>query len=174
MIKDEKEYEYSKECVRRFEHSIAALEQDEENKKNDPSGWQLSCDVKETHLIALREEIAEYERLVNHKRSHPIKITVRSLVELPKALIKARIAAGITKKDLADRLGIDELRVEEYEKTDYQCASFVEIIDVAEVLAVDLKEGNFVFDFQEMERRKAVLAEFLQRQQKKLINSQQP
>jgi hypothetical protein len=65
MIKNENQYEYSKECAKRFEHSIAVVEQDEEWKKTDPERWQLDIDVKKSHLIALQEEIAEYEKLSN-------------------------------------------------------------------------------------------------------------
>lgn len=168
MIKDENQYEYSRDCARRFEQSMAALEQEETYKKNDPDSWKLHRATLQSHLDALKSEIAEYERLTNSDHRERIKIQVNSLVELPLALIKARIAARMSQKELADRLGIEEHRVQKYEATDYQCASFVEIIEVSESLAVELETGIFVFDFEQMERRKAVLAEFIERQRNKL------
>jgi DNA-binding XRE family transcriptional regulator len=151
MIKNEKQYEYSQECARKFEYSIRALEQDEELKKKDHDGWQLSRDVKQSHLMALQEEIAEYERLINCDKSQPISIKVESLNKLPDALIKARIAAKISQKELAYILGIDEQRVKQYEDTDYQCASFVEILEVSTVLGVEFETAVMRVDFEEIE-----------------------
>lgn len=168
MIKDELEYKVTQEWVEKFEQSIAALEQDETKKKNDPSGWELLRADLQSQLDGLNSEVAEYERLITSDPQSRIKIQVNSLVELPKALIKARIAAQMSQKELADRLGIEEQQVQQYEATDYQCASFVEIIDVSEALAVELETGIFVVDFEEIERRKVVLAEFLERQRSKL------
>lgn len=36
MIKNEKQYEYSQECARKFEYSIKMLDQDEALKNKDP------------------------------------------------------------------------------------------------------------------------------------------
>ena len=74
----------------------------------------------------------------------------------------------MTQKELADRLGLEENRIKQYEDSDYQCASWVEIIDITEALAVELKTASFVVDFQEMEGRKSSLAEFVERQRKQL------
>lgn len=154
MIKNEKEYQYSQECARRFEYSIKALEQDEELKNKDSEGWQLSCDVKQSHLIALQEEIAEYERLIHCDKSQPIQIKVENLNKLPDALIKARIAAKMSQQELAQILGIEEQRVKQYEDTDYQCAGFVEILEVSAVLGVEFETAVVRVDFEEIEAGK--------------------
>ncbi|HEY9848534.1 MAG TPA: helix-turn-helix transcriptional regulator [Leptolyngbyaceae cyanobacterium] len=151
MIKNEKEYQYSQECARKFEYSIMALEQNEELKKKDPDEWQLSLDVKQSHLIALQSEIAEYEKLINCNKSQPIKIKIESLNKLPDALIKARIAARISQQELAQLLGIEEQRVKQYEDTDYQCASFVEILEVSTALGVEFETAVLQVDFEEIE-----------------------
>ena len=102
MIKNEKEYEYSQECAKKFAYSIRALEQDEELKKKDPEGWQLSCDVKQSHLMALQAEIAEYDRLTSHDSHTPIVLILDDIDYLPQILIKARMAAKLSQKELAD------------------------------------------------------------------------
>ena len=99
----------------------------------------------------LKEEIAEYEKMVNCDNSQPIQIKVESLNKLPDALIKARIAAKISQKGLADLLGIDEQRVKQYEDTDYQCASFVEILEVSTALGLELETAVMRVDFEEIE-----------------------
>ncbi|MEG4205440.1 hypothetical protein QUA20_16085 [Microcoleus sp. Pol7_A1] len=58
--------------------------------------------------------------------------------------------------------------LEQHEESDYQCASWVEIIDITESLAVELKTASCVVDFQEIEIRKKTIAEFVDRQRKKL------
>ena len=151
MIKNEKQYEYSLECARRFEHSIKALDQDEALKKQDPDGWQLSRDVKQSHLLALQAEIAEYERLINCNKSEQFLIKVESINKLPDALIKARIAAKMSQQELAEILGIEEQRVRQYEDTDYQCASFVEVLEVSTVLGVEFETAVIQVDFEEIE-----------------------
>lgn len=151
MIKNEKEYGYSKECALKFEYSIKALDRDEQLKKKDPDGWQLSHEVKQSHLIALQAEITEYERLINCDKSQSIQIKVESINKLPDALIKARIAAKISQQELAQILEIEEQRVKQYEDTDYQCASFVEILEVSTVLGVEFETAVMQVDFEEIE-----------------------
>jgi DNA-binding XRE family transcriptional regulator len=156
MIKNENQYEYSKECAKRFEHSIVVVEQDEEWNKRDLERWQLDIDVKKSHLIALQEEIAEYEKLSNCDNSQPIKIQVESFNKLPDVLIKARIAAQMSQKELADILGIEEQRIKECEDKDYQCATFCEILDVSAALGVEFDNAFVQVDFEEVEEGKKV------------------
>ena len=168
MISNENQYEYTQELLKRCEYTLAQYDaQDEEVKKNDP-WWSVMRESIQSHLDAFNAEIAEYERLLECDRSQDLKIEVESILELPRVLIKARIAAKMSQKELADRLGLEEHRIKQYEESDYQCASWVEIIDITESLAVELKTASFVVDFQEIEIRKKTLAEFVERQGKKL------
>ncbi|RUT02168.1 hypothetical protein DSM106972_062430 [Dulcicalothrix desertica PCC 7102] len=50
---------------------------------------------------------------------------ISSFYHLPDVLIKARIAAKMSQKELADILDIEEERIKECESKDYQCASFI-------------------------------------------------
>ncbi|HBY75711.1 MAG TPA: DNA-binding protein, partial [Cyanobacteria bacterium UBA11148] len=124
MIKNQKQYQHSLDWLRRFEQSVAELDRNE-NLKAEPLRWQLHRNSYQSQVDILKEEIAEYERLINCDNSQPIQIKVESLNKLPDVLIKARIAAKMSQKELADLLGIDQQRVEQYEDSDYQCASFV-------------------------------------------------
>lgn len=154
MIKNEKQYEYSLECAKRFEYSITVVEQDEAWKKRDPERWQLDIDVKKSHLMALQEEIAEYEKLSNCDQSQSIKIPVENFNKLPDVLIKARIAAKMSQKELADILGFEEQRIKECEDKDYQCASFCEILEVSAALGVEFDNAFVQVDFEEIEEGK--------------------
>jgi len=150
MIKNEQQYRISLEWLRRFEHSVAELDNNEKLKA-DQTRWQLYRDSYQSHVDELKLEIAEYERLINCDNIQPIQIKVESLNKLPDALIKARIAAKISQQELAQIIGIEAQRVKQYEDTDYQCASFVEILEVSTVLGVEFETAVMRVDFEEIE-----------------------
>ncbi|WP_313931992.1 MULTISPECIES: helix-turn-helix transcriptional regulator [Nostoc] len=150
MIKNEQQYQNSLDWLQRFEQSIAELDSNEQLKV-EPERWKLHRDSYQSQVDELKLEISEYERLINCDTSKPLKIQVDSLNKLPNALIKARLAAKISQRELADRLGIDEQRVKEYEDTDYQCASFVEILEVSTALGVEFEAATVQVDFAEIE-----------------------
>ncbi|WP_348519760.1 helix-turn-helix transcriptional regulator [Anabaenopsis sp. FSS-46] len=150
MIKNEQQYQNSLAWLQRFEQSIAELDNNEQLKA-EPKRWKLHRDSYQSQVDELKSEITEYERLINWDTSKPLKIQVDSLNKLPDALIKVRLAAKITQRELADRLGIAEQRVKEYEDTDYQCASFVEILEVSTALGVEFETATVQVDFAEIE-----------------------
>ncbi len=154
MIKNEKQHGYSKDWARKFADSISRIEKDEAWKQKDHEGWQLDIEVKRSHLMALQEEINEYKYLINSDKNQPIKIQVENFNKLPDVLIKARIAAKMTHKELADILGIEEQRIKECEDQDYQCATFCEILEVSAALGVEIDHASVKVDFEEIEAGK--------------------
>ena len=150
MIKNDREYQKSLDWLRRFEKSVAEFDHNE-SLKTDQTRWQLHRDSYQSQVEELQSEIAEYERLIHCDKSQPIQIKVESINKLPDALIKARIAAKISHQELAQILGIEEQRVRQYEDTDYQCASFVEILEVSTVLGVEFEMAVMRVDFEEIE-----------------------
>lgn len=153
MIKNEQQYQNTKEWLRRFEKSVAEFDNNEDLKA-DPKRCQLHRDSYQSQVDELKAEIAEYERLINCDNTQPITVTVETLNKLPEALIRARIAAKISLFELAEILEIDEQRVKEYEDTDYQCASFVELLEVATALGVEFENAVIKVDFEEIEEVK--------------------
>ncbi len=167
MIKNELQYQVSQEWVSKFQKSLAAMEKDEERKKNDFERWELNRSALQSHLDTLHEEITEYEQLTSCDKKQPVKIQVESFNKLPDVLIKARIAAKMSQKELADILGIEEERIKECEHKDYQCASFLEILDVSEALGVEFKNAYVEVDFEEIEEFKKVAEKWHKKQQEK-------
>ena len=156
MIKNEQQYQHSLDWLQRFEQSISELDSNEKLKA-EPKRWKLHRDSYQSQVDELKEQITEYERLINCDTKEPLKIKVGSLNKLPDALIKARIAAKISQKELADRLEIDEHRVKDYEDTDYQCASFVEILEVSTALGVEFENAIVLVDFEEIDSVKRTM-----------------
>jgi ribosome-binding protein aMBF1 (putative translation factor) len=89
-------------------------------------------------LRDLENDIRQYEAL---KTGASKILEMDSLEELPKALIQARIAAGLAQDDLADRLGMKPQQIQRYEATDYQTASFARIREVARALGLRVRES---------------------------------
>lgn len=152
MIKNEKEYEYSQECARKFAYSLRALEQDEELKKKDPERWQLSWDVKQSHLMALQAEIAEYDRIKSHDRYTPIILTLDDINYLPQILIKARMASKLSQKELADLAGLTEEQIKRYEDNDYEDASFLDVKFVIDALDIKIQKAEFLVPLNTLRR----------------------
>ena len=167
MIKDELEYEVSKEWVEKFNKTIAAMERDEESKRKDFLKWDAGRGSIQCHLDQLHEEIAEYERLMAWDKSKPIEIVVENFNKLSEALIKARIAAKMSEEELADILDIDPERIKEYEKKNYQSATLTEIVNISCALGLEFKTAVMQVDFEEIEFTKQTVAERRKRKREK-------
>lgn len=156
-IKNEHQYQVSQEWVTKFKQSIAAMDNDEAAIGDDYTRYSQNRGALQCHIEKLQSEIAEYETLINCTHSQPIKIQVESFHKLPDALIKARIAAKNSIEELASMLGIESKRVSEYEQTNYQCAQFVEILEVITVLGLEFESAIIRVDFEEIEHVKKVI-----------------
>jgi ribosome-binding protein aMBF1 (putative translation factor) len=91
----------------------------------------------ESQLADLQAELAEYEAL---RGGQVREIQLRSLKELPEALIRARISAGLSQKELAQRLGLKEQQIQRYEATRYAGANLERVQAVADALGVELHD----------------------------------
>ncbi|NEP44545.1 MAG: DNA-binding protein [Okeania sp. SIO2H7] len=140
MIKNELEYQVTQDWVKKFKGAIAAAERDEERKKNDRERWQINRDVLQVHLDGLLEEIAEYEMLLAHDYRQPLTLTIDEFNRIPQLLIKARMAAKLTQKELGYLAKISEEKICFYEEKEYEGASFSEVLAV--IFALDLRIVN--------------------------------
>ena len=167
MIKDELQYEVSKEWVEKFNKTLAAMERDEEAKRKDFLKWDAGRGSIQCHLDQLHEEIAEYERLMAWDKSKPIEIVVENFNKLSEALIKARMATKMSEEELAEILDIDPERIKEYEKKKYQNASLTEILDISLALGLEFKTAVMQVDFEEIEAIKETAERWRKRKREK-------
>ena len=84
----------------------------------------------------LQREVEEYETLRSGKRK---VLEIGSLEDLPRTLIQVRIAAGLSQKELAAKLGLKPQQIQRYEAMDYQSASLERINEIVRVLGVKLR-----------------------------------
>jgi ribosome-binding protein aMBF1 (putative translation factor) len=141
MIKNERQYRITKTQAQKFEQALAQLTESKVAKQENSLLWQVQTEALESQLHDLRTELEEYQALTNGSIAQPIALSLHSLSELPVALIKARIAAKLSQKALADRLGLKEQQIQRYEATDYASASLARVIEVSQALGLELKGG---------------------------------
>lgn len=89
-------------------------------------------------LADLDVQLHEYERL---RAGDMVTTAVRSLDDLPDALVRARVATGLSQKDLAARLGLKEQQIQRYEADRYASASLSRLREVIEALDIQF-EGD--------------------------------
>jgi transcriptional regulator with XRE-family HTH domain len=121
----------------RFTQAIERLETSPAEPALDPLLARAEREALRSQLEELQEQLAEYEGL--RSATSPI-VSLDSLEELPAALIRARIAAGLTQRQLAERLGLKEQQIQRYEATDYASADFARLSEIARALGVRVRE----------------------------------
>ena len=161
MIKDEKQYQFTSLLVIKFTESIAAQKRDETRKQNDPDGWELIGGSLQCQLDKLKAEIAEYERLISHDSHTPIVLPLDDIDYLPQILIKARMAAKLSQKELADLAGLTEEQIKRYEDNDYEDASFLDIRFVIDALGIKIQKGEFLIPLDTLRRTPVTKEELL-------------
>lgn len=133
MIKNEKQYRITKAQARRFEEALVELTRQQRPTNITPRLWQSQRDAAECQLQELQEQIDAYERLHLGKSK---ELVLEAVEDLPKTLIRARIASGMTQEGLALRLGVKTQQVQRYEATEYESASFARIRKVVQALGL--------------------------------------
>ena len=137
MITNERQYRISKTKAQRFERAIAAARQGEPSPGVHPRLHAAMVDSLESELAVVREQLDHYEALKTGKLKQR---KVFSLRELPVLFIEGRIAAGLTQRQLAERLGLPEQQVQRYESTMYSGASLDRLQEVADALGLEIEE----------------------------------
>lgn len=140
MIKNDRQYRITKAQAARFEKALADVSSDA-----DPGIHSRIREAQRSALMSqfedLRGELTEYEML---KDGQVDRFQVDSLSGLPEALIKARIARGMTQRELANQLGLKEQQIQRYEATDYAAANIARLQEVASALSVGLSQDIVV------------------------------
>jgi HTH-type transcriptional regulator / antitoxin HipB len=136
MIQNERQYKITQTKLREFEQDLADLDPHDPNlHPRQVVGWTNSYNLT---IRQLKQELAEYEQL---KSGNILTFVLGSLNDLPTTLIKARIAAGMTQKDLANKIGVQEQQIQRYEASLYSSASFDRVRSIASALNIDITQA---------------------------------
>jgi ribosome-binding protein aMBF1 (putative translation factor) len=102
MIKNARQYQITRSQVAKLECALTQLTTLQENGGLVRRRVQRAQeDAMRSQIVDLREQLAEYEALRGGKRT---VLALGSFEEFPRALVQARIAEGISQKELAKRL----------------------------------------------------------------------
>jgi len=133
MITNERQYRITKAELKKFEQALADQRKPDVGEDVDPRIDAAMRDALKSEVDELRRQLRAYEDL---REGRVRSRTLRSLSELPTALIEARIASRVTQKALAGRLGVAEQQVQRWEATDYSGVSIGRVQEVADALGV--------------------------------------
>ncbi|HTU78904.1 MAG TPA: helix-turn-helix transcriptional regulator [Solirubrobacteraceae bacterium] len=137
MITNQREYRITKSWIARFEKELAANETRELRPREDPDMRKVVHDAIASEIETLQRQIDHYERL---RDGHITSREITSLRDLPSALIEARIAARLTQRQLAERIGVAEQQVQRWETNDYSGVGLDRLQGIADALGVQIHE----------------------------------
>lgn len=90
--------------------------------------------------------------LIAHDSQAPIILELDHIDYLPDILIKARIAAKLSEKELGALCGLTEEQIKRYEKDDYQSASYLNVRGVIFALNIKIQSGKFLVALDTLEK----------------------
>ncbi len=135
MIKNERQYRITKAQAARFSDALEKLRQLPDSELH-PVIAKAQEDAMRSQLGDLENELREYESLKSG--DFPME-SLKSVAEVPSVLIKARIASGLSQRDLAERVGLKEQQIQRYEATDYATANLSRIIEIVSALGTGVE-----------------------------------
>jgi ribosome-binding protein aMBF1 (putative translation factor) len=132
MIKNERQYRIAKAQAAKFEEALKAFAVESRNDRTThPRLIKAQKDAMQSQLESLRRELTEYEDLESGNMPPP---DLEYISVVPRDLIRARIAAGLSQRELAERLGMPEQQIQRYEAKEYESVSLARIAEVAKEL----------------------------------------
>lgn len=135
MITNEKQFLSAKAAVERFNAELASLRTADDGVH--PLLRQAQIAGLESQAAELEEDIREYESL---KSGAVTSFEAEGLSDLPLVLIQARIARGMSQRDLGAFLGVAEQQIQRYEAERYRSASLERLAEVAAALDITVRE----------------------------------
>lgn len=135
IISNERQYRIARAHVARFERSLRSVDEARPAEGNEADLREVYRAGIQSQLDDLYQQIAAYEDV---REGRVAELRDISLLELPGVLIAARIAAGLTQRQLAERVEVREQQVQQDEATRYAGASLERLATVAALLGVAL------------------------------------
>jgi HTH-type transcriptional regulator / antitoxin HipB len=136
MIQNERQYKVTQTKLRELEQASASVELEDPNLH--PRQILSQKNSYDRVIGTLKQEITEYEEL---KSGRIAVFQIESFNELPTALIKARIALGMTQKELAEKIDTQEQQIQRYEANHYHAISFDRLMKIVGALGISFKHS---------------------------------
>lgn len=137
MIKNEKEFRTTRTALTGFEKAIADFDVIKIIQSGvDPLIAKMQLASYQRQAAELRSQIEAYEKI---RAGLKPTIELDAISELGRGLIEARLARGLTQRELANLTGCQEQQVQRYEKDSYASASLKRIEQLAAALGINFK-----------------------------------
>ena len=133
MIKNERQHKITRSRADEVRNALGELRRAPLPDGLQPEMRELQLDALRGTLGDLQAELAEYDALHD---ATVIKAT--GIEQLPTSLIQARIACGLTQRQLAERTGVQEQAIQRYEAADYFGARFDRLVEIANALEISI------------------------------------
>ena len=134
MIRNENEYREALTRLGEERKRIEAQKAHLETMGLSPADVKRAIDPIQSFHLQLQEEVECYQRL---KRGEFDDIW--NLQGLGQLLISARIARGLTQRQLAEKLGVNESQVSRDERNEYHGVTLDRAARILELLGVELR-----------------------------------
>lgn len=131
MVRTENEYQQTVKRLEQEKGLVSKQRQQLEQEGLDKAQIQRLMDPLESFYMQLQEEIQTYERLCRGELNE--LYNVRSIGHL---LISARIARGLSQRELAQRLGVNESSISRDERNEYHSITLDRAARILEILGV--------------------------------------
>lgn len=132
MIQNARQYRITKAQAAKFAQAVKEFDTHRSAHPGlHPKLIKAQRDALQSQLQSLQQEIKEYEKT---KASKQPQLDLTKLNDLPQALIRARIASGLSQRELAIRLGLKEQQIQRYEATKYASASLSRVLEIAQAI----------------------------------------
>lgn len=138
MIMNERQYRITKIKLSEFAEAVDSFDMDEATQRTgSPVLAKAEIDALRSEVDALSDQLKEYEAL---KSGAVSVLKADSLEALPILLMRARIARGLSQRQLAEALGLKEQQIQRYESDRYATASLRKLEEVAKALELGISE----------------------------------
>ena len=137
MITNERKYRIANAQLKRFEEALAAQAAMGPTPDVHPRIHQAMMEATASERDELRGQLERYDDL---RSGRVAQRTLTSIRELPIALIEARIAARLTQRELAERLGVPEQQVQRWEANSYAGVGIDRLQEIADALKLQVLE----------------------------------
>jgi HTH-type transcriptional regulator / antitoxin HigA len=134
MIRNDKEYQHSKERISELEAELKGLSSVRRSAGRDEVASAV-IDALQMQIEDLERELSEYEDL---KEGRLLSFGADDLDSLGELVTKARIARGLTQAELGEILGMTQQQVARYERDGWQKISLWRLAEAADALGIEL------------------------------------
>lgn len=132
MITNERQYKITKQQLLKLNRALKDFNAKEvEQRVGSKILAEAELNALKSEIEILSAQLKEYELLRSGKIT---QLKAANLADLPRILIRARIAQGLTQRELAERVGLKEQQIQRYESEEYAKANLQRLQVIAEAL----------------------------------------